>query len=161
MTIPFGSYIQGLAAASFVTSTDLLYINQGGTPEAGSILLGLNGRMPPDVSIASNTSLANLSGMSVTVAASRTYTFEAYLFIKSGASNGGVQAAINGTCTASDLVYDGWAADTGGTPLHGYALATALGLPVAAAKTASDTTTIYIRGTIAVSASGTLTVQGA
>ncbi len=119
-------------------------------------------RITGDISISNNAVLANLTGLSVSLKAGRTYHFQVRLYIKSGATHGGTQGAISGTCTATDIVYDGWFLDTGGTPVHGYTLATALGTAVASGTNlSSDTTSLHMSGTITVNAAGTLTVQGA
>lgn len=124
-------------------------------------LLNLKTRVATDFSVTSSITLANVPGLSVNLLAGRTYSFEAVLLVKSGAHAGGVQAAISGTATATDIRYDGFCMDTGGTPVHGYVQAAALGTQVAAGVTLSDASTVYIHGTITVNAGGTLTVQAA
>lgn len=119
-------------------------------------------RLAADVSISNNAALANLDSLTFNVKAGRTYHFQVRLYIKSGATAGGTRAAIGGTCTATDIVYDGWFLDTGGTPIHGYTLATALGTAVASGTNlSSDVTTLHASGTITVNTKGTLTVQAA
>lgn len=118
-------------------------------------------RIASDVTVTNTTTLADMTGLSVNVAAGGTYVFEAVLLVKSGASAGGVRAAISGTATATDIRYDGYCKDTGGTGTHGYAQAAALAGVVANATPTSDTTTILIHGTITVNAAGTLKVQAA
>lgn len=102
----------------------------------------------------SDGTLANVTGLSVNVKAGRTYAFKAVLFTTSNTS-GGVKAAINGTATATAIVYTGvcFAA----TSLV-HSRVTSLGSTVGA-LTSVATGTIIIDGTITVNAAGTLTVQ--
>lgn len=102
-----------------------------------------------------DTTLANITGLSVTVAAGKTYYFRAVLFETSGA--GGHQYAISGTATATAIVYDIRTHDLTSQLwdicVRGTALDTAGG-----EATGTDHHTI-IDGTITVNAGGTLTVQ--
>jgi hypothetical protein len=105
----------------------------------------------------SNTTPANITGLSVNVQAGRTYSFRAYLSCADTAA-AGLRAAIGGTCTATNIIYDGWMRDT--NTLKGTANATALGGVVANATTTATTGLIIeIFGTITVANAGTLTVQ--
>lgn len=114
-----------------------------------------------DFPVTSSNVLTNLPGLTIEVAPGHIYCITVVIFIKSGATSGGMQAALIGssTLTTTRVIYDGFAMDTGGTPVHGYTLATSLGTAVAASSTASDTSTIRINGTIAVANGGQLTVQ--
>jgi hypothetical protein len=114
------------------------------------------GRIASDVAITSNATLANLTGLSVNVAAGMTYSFSAYLYTTSNAS-GGIKIAIGGTATATAITYDALITDSGTTTQA--ARQTALG--GAAGVTAVTAALCRIYGTITVNAAGTLTVQGA
>ena len=162
MTTPFGSYIQGLPAASSISLTDQVYVLQAGGISRTALVHQVTTNsiaITNDISITNNNSLANLAGLSLTVNAGETYVIQAVLFIKSGAHTGGVQAAFGGTATATDIRYDGWCPDS--KQVQGYVQVSVLGSAVASAITASDSTTVYMTGCITVNAGGTLTVQGA
>jgi hypothetical protein len=116
---------------------------------------------PSDFSVASSTTLTDIPGLSATLQAGVTYEFEVRLFVSSGASTGGLKTAIGGTVVASHVVYDGFALDTGGTPVEGYAQASALGTAVSNTNTSSSSTTVVMSGSIVVTTGGTLTVQAA
>jgi hypothetical protein len=107
---------------------------------------------------ANNTALANVTGLTVSLAAGRTYSFEAYLPFTCAAA-GGVKAAISGTATATNIVYSGYIIDSGANGIKGNTQATALATAVANAATTGTTGVIRISGTITVNAAGTLTVQ--
>lgn len=102
----------------------------------------------------SDTTLANVTGLTATVVAGKFYRFEATLYTSSNVA-GGVKAAIAGTATATAIVYEGITTDAGlSTQTRATALATAVG-----AVTAVTAGYIRITGTIQVNAAGTLTVQ--
>lgn len=103
----------------------------------------------------SNTTLANVTGLSVTVAASGTYRFEAELYTTSNIA-GGVKFAIAGTATATNIIYECTVIDTNvnAAQTRATALATAVG-----GVTAVTVAYAKIRGTITVNGAGTLTVQ--
>jgi len=102
------------------------------------------------------TTLGNVTGLTVNVAASGTYRFEAKLFTTSDVA-GGVKVAIGGTATATAIRYEGLTTDAG---LTTQGRATALGSAVGAV-TAVTAAYVTITGTITVNAAGTLTVQAA
>lgn len=108
----------------------------------------------------SDATLGNVTGLSVAVAAGRTYTFEAMLHVNQLAV-GGSQFAIGGTATATSIIYAGvnTVASTGAivTPTTGNR-ATALAGVICDSVTGS-TLYVTISGTITVNAAGTLTVQ--
>jgi hypothetical protein len=113
------------------------------------------------VDVGGNTPSPDIPSLTATVAAGRTYSFEAHLFVTCGA--GGVKAAIGGTCTATNIVYDGSVTDISISPdvqvTRGYAQATALATEVASAILTGPSGRIDIYGTITVNAAGTLKVQ--
>jgi glycerol-3-phosphate dehydrogenase len=103
----------------------------------------------------SDATLANVTGLSVNVEASRTYRFKARLYTTSN-SSGGVKAAIGGTATATAIIYE--AITHNGAAVSAQTRATSLGTAVGGV-TAVTAALIEIEGTIAVNAAGTLTVQ--
>lgn len=117
-------------------------------------------RVTSDVTYTSTAALANITGLTVNVAAGRTYSFEAYLSFTDAAA-GGIQAAIAGTATATAIEYDGWIIDSGANGIKGNTQATSLGTAVATATTTGTAGVVLIKGTITVNAAGTLTVQAA
>lgn len=121
---------------------------------------GGQARVTADVTQTSTTALANVAGLTVNVAAGRTYSFEADLSWTDAAA-GGIQAAIAGTATATNIIYDGWVIDSGANGIKGNAQATALGTAVANTTTTGTAGHLTISGTITVNAAGTLTVQSA
>jgi len=102
----------------------------------------------------SDTTLANITGLTATVVAGKIYRFEATLFTSSNIA-GGVKATIAGTATATSIRYEGMTTDAGVTT---QTRATALGTAVGAV-TAVTAGFIKIEGLITVNAAGTLTVQ--
>ena len=104
--------------------------------------------------------LSDVAGLVVNVAAGRTYGFEAELSITMAAA-GGIKCAIGGSCTATNIIYDGWIVDAAAAGIKGNAQAAALLGPVASAATTGTTGHVTIRGAITVNAAGTLTVQAA
>lgn len=103
------------------------------------------------------TTLGNVTGLTATVAAAGVYRFEAKLYTTSNVA-GGVKAAIAGTATATNIVYDALVyqggVSTGTGTARGAAMAAAVG-----DVTAVTTAFVKIEGTITVNAAGTLTVQ--
>lgn len=100
------------------------------------------------------TTLGNVPGLSYNVAAGKRYRFEVDLYTTSDVA-GGVKAAIGGTATATNIIYEGLTTDAGTTT---QSRATALGSAVGGV---TAVTAAYIRlvGTIVVNSAGTLTVQ--
>lgn len=123
--------------------------------EAGEInrLTGLACRVSTQFD-KTNTTLADVTGLTRNVEAGRSYAFVATLYTTSDVG-GGVKAAIAGTATATSVIYEGITTDAG---LSTQSRATALGTAVGAV-TAVTAAIIIIRGTIVVNAAGTLTVQ--
>ena len=103
----------------------------------------------------SDTTLANVTGLSINVVAGRTYSFKAILYTTSNVA-GGVKAAIGGTATATAIRYEAVTFDN--ATVAAQTRATALGTTVGAV-TAVTAAMIVITGTITVNAAGTLTVQ--
>lgn len=102
----------------------------------------------------SNTTLGDITGLTADLLAGRRYSFVAKLYTTSNVG-GGVKVAIDGTCTATSIVYEGLTSNAGlTTQSRGAALGNAVG-----AVTAVTVAYIEISGTILVNAAGTLTVQ--
>lgn len=103
-----------------------------------------------------NTTLANVTGLSVTTVSGRTYGFMARLFTDSSAL-GGYKFAIAGTNTATAIIYN---INTINNATNAYTVTsrqTALGGSAGAATGTGEYT--EISGLITVNAGGTLTVQ--
>lgn len=103
-----------------------------------------------------NTTLADVTELSIGVQASRTYQFSAVLFVDADAS-GGYKFAIGGTATATAIIYNINALNNGSSA---YTL-TSRQTSVGGSAGAATGTSLYVEisGTITVNAAGTLTVQ--
>lgn len=104
----------------------------------------------------SSTTLTNITGLSVTVAAGKTYEIYAVIPTTSALS-GGVKFAIGGTCTATTINYTGTTQDAAGGATY-MSKSAALGGTVGEQSNVTNAETV-IRGEIIVNAGGTLTVQ--
>lgn len=165
--IKAGTASANTAPLKFTTGTSLTTAEAGAMEYTTPQLFFTNGRavrqeipqiqqsrVSSDYSVTSNTTLANVTGLTANVAASGTYRFEARLYTTS-ANTGGVKFAIGGTATATDIIYEGVTTDAGViTQTRAGALATTVG-----AVTNATTAYTVITGTITVNAAGTLTVQ--
>ena len=120
-----------------------------------SVYRGGRSRVSTQFDKTGNTTLSDVTGLSVTVTAGSTYGLKGVLFLTSG-SSGGVKVAIAGTATATSIVYDGLLFSNG--TISAQTRVTSLGSTVCAA-TAVLTTQCQIEGTITVNAGGTLTIQ--
>jgi len=127
--------------------------------EAGEInrLTGLTARNSAQFDKTSDTTLANITGLTRNVEAGRTYAFTAVLYTTSNVA-GGVKAAIGGTATATSIVYEAEVKDGSTFPALGTTRATSLATTVGDV-TAVTAARITITGTIVVNKAGTLTVQ--
>lgn len=106
-----------------------------------------------------DTTLENVTGLTINMTASGVYSFRAVLFI-SNSGGGADKVAIGGTCTATTIRY--YADVVGNTNAIGQgasAHATALGGAQAFTDANNDIRLIRIEGLITVNAAGTLTVQ--
>lgn len=103
-----------------------------------------------------DTSLANVTGLTANVAASSTYTFEIVIYGTCD-TTGGMQIAIGGTATATSIVYQGFFGEGGAlNNISSRATAMATGVAVGSGSTSPY---VVFTGTIVVNAAGTLTVQ--
>jgi len=127
--------------------------------EAGEVnrLTGLSARVSTQFDKTSDTTLANVTGLTRNVEAGRTYAFTATLYTTSNVA-GGVKAAIGGTATATSIIYQAEVLDGSTLATMGTARATSLATTVGDV-TAVTAARITITGTIAVEKAGTLTVQ--
>ena len=127
--------------------------------EAGQAnrLTGLVCRTTGGFSKTSNTSLANVTGLTHNVLAGEVYAFRAILFTTSNVS-GGVKFAIAGTATATSFIARALVDDTSALKVVGTARTTTLGATIGDI-TAVTVANVIIEGTIVVNAGGTLTVQ--
>jgi hypothetical protein len=122
----------------------------------GWMLYGGQKRVSSDMSVTSNTTLADITGLSVSLAAGDTYSFVATLFCTTGATAGGVKVGLAGTATITDLIADGHVRD-GATIIAGTRVSTLT--TVIASTNAGTAPVITIMGTITVNAAGTLKLQ--
>lgn len=132
---------------------------QGGTQDCiGGGFLGSAGfvRVTTQFDKTADTALANITGLSVNVAASGTYQFRAVLFVTSDAV-GGQKYAMAGTATATAIIYEVQTISNSANTIVISSKQTALGGSVGQAGSTDDFTTI--EGLITVNAAGTLTVQ--
>ncbi len=131
------------------------YTNNGGIEQ--EFLQSQQSRVSTQFDKTSSTTLANITGLTASLAAGHKYRFQALLYTTS-VNTGGIKFAIGGTCTATNIIYDSYVSETGLMKTIGTSRATAL------ATTVSDVTSstagyATITGTITVNAAGTLTVQ--
>lgn len=103
-----------------------------------------------------NTTLANITGLSQNVMAGLTYIFEAGLWVDADAT-GGSKYAIAGTATATAIKYDIMLLDEGTDAYTIVSRQTALAGSAGQAGTTAGF--CLIKGMITVNAAGTLTVQ--
>lgn len=137
-----------ISTDSVLCGSDLNMLGKWVRKQAGDVVT------TADFTKNNTTTLANITGLSVTLTAGRTYRFEATLFTTAD-TDGGVKVAMSGTATATAIKYDvliidGAVIDAQG---RGTALDTAVGF------TDSANALIKIYGTIVVNVGGTLTVQ--
>ena len=140
------------AGAIEYDGTSLFFTNAGAKRQ--ELIQFQQSRVSAQFDKTSDTSLANITGLTATLVAGKIYRFEATLFTSSDVG-GGVKVAIAGTATATSIVYEGLSTDAGlSTQSRSTALAGAVG-----AITAVTAAFIKISGLITCNAAGTLTVQ--
>jgi len=103
-----------------------------------------------------NATLADVTGLSASVTASKTYRFEALLFVDADATGGG-KYAIAGSATATAIKYNIDAINNSTNAFVINSRQTALA--GSAGQAGATSLEVVIRGTITVNAAGTLTVQ--
>ncbi len=104
---------------------------------------------------ASSATLADVTGLSVTLTASKIYSFEVVLFT-SGTAAGGVKASMSGTVVPTSIIYEGHTITGGGFAY--FARTDTIDNPVSAV-TGVSVATIKMFGLITVTTGGTLTVK--
>lgn len=105
---------------------------------------------------AANTTLGNITSLTATLVAGKTYEFEANLHVTADAV-GGSKFAIGGTATATSIIYQVTMIDNTSSANTITSRQTAIGGSVGQAGTTSGFCTI--KGLITVNAAGTLTAQ--
>ncbi len=120
---------------------------------AGNFVSGLTKRVTTQVDMTSNATLADITELSVTLEAGKTYTFE-FLALLIVTGTGGQQFSINGTATYTSLNYSGMLYYGS---LGSAVMCTAFGAKVTGQNNAGKWARIF--GTITVDAAGTLVPQ--
>ena len=133
-----------ITGATITTSTITDAIQNGNMTSTGTL------------TATSNTTLANITGLSYTATAAGTYNFHIHLTGVSGAS-GGLKVAFAGTATATSFTSTCW--DYNGTTLNAVTTQTTLGSSMIA-NTASYSD-LVCDGAIVVNAGGSLALQAA
>jgi hypothetical protein len=111
-------------------------------------------RVTTNFNATSNTTLADITGLTANVAASGTYKFRAVLYTTSDVA-AGVKFSIGGTAIATSIIYETLVTNAGvTTQTRANALAATVG-----AVTAVTAAYCVIEGIITVTTAGTLTVQ--
>lgn len=151
---PFNTGNLTTASTNLTGAVKSLVINSSG--DAG-VASGppTTARNSSDFARTSSTVLTAVTGLSVNVAASTAYSFRAVMFTTS-ANTGGVKAGINGTCTATSIIYE--ALVYNGATIASQERTTTKANPVARI-TNVVAAMIVIEGVIVVNAAGTLTVE--
>lgn len=124
---------------------------------ASGIIAGAGGlkRVTAQFDMTSNTTLTNVTGLSVALAASTSYLFRAVLFTVSNVA-GGVKAAVAHSGTVTKIDYEGFATNAAAIGAQTRSAASA---GAVAAVTAVTAALIEISGTIVTNSSGNLTIQ--
>lgn len=115
----------------------------------------MNAKVATQFDKTSSTTLSDVTGLTATLRAGRTYKFRAVLYTTSDVA-AGVKFAIAGTCTATAIRYE--ARVFNGAALSAQTRAAALATAVGGV-TAVTAAMCIIEGIITVNAAGTLTVQ--
>lgn len=137
-----------------------LTMQSGATISGGTninIGASIGGVASGSYSQASNTTLANVTGMVANLVAGATYAIEGYLAVTNN-NTGGIKLNLGGgTVTATNFMLDTWIYNT--TTLTGESNITALSSNMVAAAIAA--TAVQFSGSITVNAAGTLQLQAA
>lgn len=151
------TYLVGVDASDVPSNGQVATWKTGGTitwesPSGGATMA----RTTSQFDKTSDTTLADVPGLSVTVSAGQTYFFEAIVFCSGLGGGGGYKLAVGGTATATALIVDGvGASSSAALPVS---RVTTLGANVAPGTT-NATASYRLSGTITVNAGGTLTIQ--
>jgi hypothetical protein len=122
---------------------------------SGIVQTGGDVRVTTQFDKTSNTTLSDVTGLTVTLTAGLAYGFQVNLYTASNTASG-VKTAMAGTATATAITYTASYFSSAG--FAGYGRATTLGTQAGSATAVTDAE-IVINGTIVVNAGGTLTVQ--
>jgi hypothetical protein len=142
-------------AGAFEYLTPSIYFTNGGA-QRQEIPLIQQSRVSTQFDKTTSTTLANITELTATLVAGKTYYFESVLHIASDAV-GGLKVAIAGTATATNIIYQIEAISDTSNALAISSRQTAL---AGSAGVALDTSYyVYITGVITVNAAGTLTTQ--
>jgi hypothetical protein len=141
----------GTAATGALTVT-------GAASVSGLLNTGGFSRVSSNQTYTSNAVLANVPGLSATLAASTNYTFEIYL-ISPAASYENIQVALSGTCTASSIVCYASCALSSSISTSALILGLNSALTLASSTNTQGVMLTVLRGTILVNAGGTFTAQ--
>ena len=107
-----------------------------------------------------NTTLADITGLTATLVAGKTYRFEAKLYLTVSLT-GGIKTAIGGTATATSFIGNIKTFDSGDYTIQLNQKITAIGGISGITSFTDSDAYVEIYGTITVNAAGTLTVQAA
>ena len=147
-----------LTAGAVITNTASITwdLSTPGDAKANQAFISTT-RVATQFDAAASTALANVTGLSTTVAAATAYAFRAALFINADAT-GGQKIAIGGTATATSVVYQITSTDNG-APGAFRITSRQTALAGSAAQAGQTAYFTAIEGEIVVNAGGTLTVQ--
>lgn len=139
------------------STTALLFQPQEPARDGTALNVPVTKRVAADIGYTSTT-LANVTGLTVDVAAGETRHFVARLYLNA-TGTGGYKASIGGTATATAITFRGSVIAETATAFSATGKATALASPILAVASAVEDAYLEIEGTITVNAAGTLTVQ--
>jgi hypothetical protein len=164
-----GSATANTSPLKFTSGTNLTTAEAGSMEYDGTTLFFTNGgaqrqeimqsqqsRVSTQFDKTTNTTLGNITGLTATLVAGKTYQFEAILFI-TGDVVGGQKYGIAGTATATNIIYEVLTISNSTNAIVISSKQTSLGGSVGQAGATDDFT--RITGVITVNAAGTLTVQ--
>lgn len=150
---PTVAKIQGITVSGTSGTGNLVFNN---SPTITNAIQNGNAVCTAPSTFNTNTTLANITGLTVNVTAAGTYNFRAHLAGTANAS-GGIKVAIGGTATATSVQATAW--NWNGITVNTVNSATALASAFGGATAAY--TDVIIEGSIVVNAAGTLTVMAA
>lgn len=139
------------------STTALLFQPEWPAIDGTALNIPFASRVTADIGYTSTT-LANVTGLTFTVAAGETRHFLARLYLNA-TGTGGYKASIAGTATATAVTYRGSIIAETATAFKATGKETTLGNPILAVASSVEDAYLEIEGTITVNAGGTLTVQ--
>ena len=148
---PAAAHVTTLSTTGAVTGVTTLTAS-GAIVGVGTTIGGI---ATGSYSQASNTTLANVTGLVATVVAGGTYIVSGYLATTNNGT-GGIKLSLGGTATATTFVADTWVYNT--TTVTAEANVSSLGSLYSGAVAA---TAVDINGTLVVNAGGTVQLQAA